>query len=309
VWAENYGSVGRASRGRAPATVCDVCRLFGLSAGREPVTATFWLLQAPDSLEAQSHRDPDGTGLGYFDADGAPHIDKQPLAAYGDRAFAEEARTIASATFVAHIRFASTGALESRNTHPFEQRGRLFAHNGVIQGLPELEQQVGADMSLVGGDTDSERFFALITAETERCGGDVGAGITAAARWVAANLPVYAINLVLVTGSDLWALRYPDTHELHVLERAPGTALHHESSHGTTVHSDHGATRKTVVVASEMMDADPAWRALESGELIHVSPDLTVSSEIAVPDPPAHRLRLEDLDAHARASQWVQQKG
>jgi predicted glutamine amidotransferase len=286
-----------------------VCRLFGLSAGDEPVTATFWLLQAPDSLEAQSHRDPDGTGLGYFDTDGTPHIDKEALAAYGDRAFAEEARTIASATFVAHIRFASTGALESRNTHPFEQHGRLFAHNGVIQGLPALERLLGPDMSLVGGDTDSERFFALISAETERNGGDVGAGIATAARWVAANLPVYAINLVLVTGSDLWALRYPDTHELHVLEREPGTALHHESSHGTTVHSEHGATRKTVVVASEMMDSDPAWRALESGELVHVSPDLAVSSELVITEAPAHLLRLEDLDPHARASQSVHQKG
>ena len=58
-----------------------------------------------------------------------------------------------------------------------------------------------------------------------------------------------------------------------------------------------------------MMDPDPAWRALESGELIHVRPDLTVSSEIAITEAPAHLLRLEDLDPHARASQSVHQKG
>jgi glutamine amidotransferase len=44
-----------------------MCRLFGMSAGSEPARAVFWLLQAPDSLAAQSHREPDGTGLGWFD--------------------------------------------------------------------------------------------------------------------------------------------------------------------------------------------------------------------------------------------------
>ena len=77
-----------------------MCRLFGLSAGAQRVTATFWLLDAPDSLREQSHREPDGTGLGYFDARGHPRIDKQPLAAFEDRAYAREARTIESATFV-----------------------------------------------------------------------------------------------------------------------------------------------------------------------------------------------------------------
>jgi glutamine amidotransferase len=32
-----------------------VCRLFGLTAGAERVRATFWLLDAPDSLRVQSH--------------------------------------------------------------------------------------------------------------------------------------------------------------------------------------------------------------------------------------------------------------
>src|SRR5262249_32789628 len=146
--------------------------------------ATFWLLDAPDSLSDQSHRDPDGTGLGYFTADGRPEIRKAPIAAFRDRCFAEEARQGESATFPAHIRFPSTGDLDYRNTHPFEQDGRLFAHNGVIEGLDDLDAELGADRSLVAGDTDSERFFALITREARARGG-VTAGIEHAARWIA----------------------------------------------------------------------------------------------------------------------------
>ncbi len=282
-----------------------MCRLFGLSAGAESVTATFWLLQAPDSLRQQSHREPDGTGLGYFDHSGRPRIDKHPIAAFSDRAFAREARTVHSATFVAHIRFASTGALELRNTHPFEQRGRLFAHNGVIADLPALERRLGEEMSLVGGDTDSERFFALITGEIERHDGDVSAGIASAVRWVAANLRVLSLNFVLITQHDLWALRYPDTHELHILERpADGVRpLEQVSSHGTRIQSDHAAQHPTVVIASEVMDSDPGWRALRSGELIHVSSALAVSTRIVLDTPPARPLSLADLPSGARASQ------
>jgi predicted glutamine amidotransferase len=183
-----------------------MCRLFGMSGGSQRVRATFWLLEAPDSLAEQSRREPDGTGVGWFDADGRARVAKQPLAAYEDQRFACEARELESTTFVAHVRYATTGAIEARNTHPFEQRGRLFAHNGVIQDLDRLEHALGEDRALVKGDTDSERFFALVTREIERHGGDVGAGIVAAARWVATQL-MYAINLVLASADGLWALR------------------------------------------------------------------------------------------------------
>jgi len=43
-----------------------MCRLFGMTGGRERVRATFWLLEAPDSLARQSRHNPDGTGVGYY---------------------------------------------------------------------------------------------------------------------------------------------------------------------------------------------------------------------------------------------------
>ncbi|GAA3126375.1 class II glutamine amidotransferase [Streptosporangium carneum] len=289
-----------------------MCRLFGLSSAPRRTRATFWLLEAPDSLSAQSHRDPDGTGLGYFDADGAPETRKAPIAAYADRRFAEEAKRVRSTTFVAHVRFASTGGLLERNTHPFEQEGRLFAHNGVVEGLDLLEARLGDDRALVRGDTDSERVFALITKEIRAHGGDVGAGIGHAARWIAANLPLYALNLVLVTPDRLWALRYPDTHELYVLERAPGGPhgdrhLEHSGSAGRIrVHSRDLSAAPALVVASERMDDNPAWRLLEPGELLHSGPDLAPVSRTILPDPPAHRLTLADLRPEAAASQRVE---
>jgi predicted glutamine amidotransferase len=280
-----------------------------MAGGERRTRATFWLLEAPDSLARQSRREPDGTGLGWFDEAGLPQLAKQPLAAYEDLAFAHEARELASTTFIAHIRYATTGAVDVHNTHPFQQRGRLFAHNGVIGDLERLDEELGDDRSFVAGDTDSERLFALVTRETERRGGDLGDGITAAADWVAQHLPVYAINIVVATHEELWALRYPDVHELWVLARGAGGPrgrrhLDAASAAGTVrVRSAHLMHHPSVIVASEPMDEDPGWRLLAPGELLRVTRTLALRSTIALPQPPARPLTLGDLEPRAAAAQ------
>src|SRR5712691_11074509 len=112
-----------------------MCRLFGLIAAPHRVHARFWLLQASDSMVEQSHRNADGTGLAYFDPDGAPVVDKEPVAAYEDSAFAREVKHVSATTFIVHVRLASTGGLARENTHPFAIDGRIMAHNGAIGDL------------------------------------------------------------------------------------------------------------------------------------------------------------------------------
>jgi predicted glutamine amidotransferase len=153
-----------------------MCRLFGLAAGSKPVKATFWLLEAPDSLAEQSRRNPDGYGLATFDVDGqaGARLEKRPVAAYHDEAFARDAKEWESPLFLAHVRYASIGTQALENTHPFEQEARVFAHNGHLEGLKTLDDQLGEYRRLVRGETDSERFFALVTKETDMHDRDPG---------------------------------------------------------------------------------------------------------------------------------------
>jgi len=44
-----------------------------------------------------------------------------------------EAKRVRFRTFVAHVRYAMTGAPEPANTHPFEPDDRLLAHNGMVE--------------------------------------------------------------------------------------------------------------------------------------------------------------------------------
>jgi len=280
-----------------------MCRLFGLTAGTVRVRATFWLLDAPDSLQVQSHRNADGTGIGFFGPAGEPVLDKQPEAAFRDQDFTHEAQQAQSSTFVAHVRFATAGGRTVQNTHPFSMAGRIMAHNGGFVELAQLDAQLGSYRDLVLGDTDSERYFALITQQTDAHGGDVAAGITAAASWIAARLPVSSLNTIVAAPGELWALRYPAAHALHVLQRpagpsepagagqAVGEGLRVRSS-TSSVHAPALDDVASVVIASERMDGESGWRMLAPGELVHVRADLSVRSEVVLPQAPAHLVPL-----------------
>jgi len=257
----------------------------------------------------QSENQPDGVGLGTFRSDSSPQVYRKPVAANRSETFIAGAHDVRSRTFLAHVRHATVKEPSIENTHPFEQHGRLLAHNGFVGDVPELRRRLGSYVELVHGETDSEHYFALITKRIDEHGGDVGAGITAAAREIAAELAVYSLNIVLTTPEDVWAFRYPETNELWILERSiggldPGIGFEERSATGILrVMSRELAILPATVIASERMDTNPDWRLLESGELVHVDAELRVTSTLAVPYPPAHIIDLSKMTTREAIAQ------
>jgi predicted glutamine amidotransferase len=283
-----------------------MCRLFGFQSGSHPIHANYWLLAAPDSMSSEGERNPDGTGIGWFTKSGQPRMDKQAEAADVDRSFAQDACRIDTNLMVSHVRMTllpksrMTGLGADHlveDTHPFMMKGRLMAHNGGFGDLTAVEDHLGDYLHLVHGHTDSERFMALVTKETDAHHGDVGAGITAAATWLSKNVPMYSLNCILIDNDNLWALRYPDQRSLHVATRMlrpepRDDTGKHFSWLGESSWAGHRLTSdkpvETVLVASERIDATADWRLLEPGELLHVGPDLQTTSTIALSEPPTH---------------------
>jgi glutamine amidotransferase len=91
-------------------------------------------------------------------------------------------------------------------------------------------------------------------------------------------LPVYSVNFLLITATDLWALRYPATNELWILQRPAGgtdtTAGLDARTDRIHARSDQLAEHSSVVLASTPF-----------------------------PGQPAHPLALTDLEPTAAASQ------
>ena len=120
-----------------------MCRLFGINAGDKQVHVDYWLVDAPDSILVESHRNPDGTGVGWFADGDTPHVDKQARSAFTDSAFTKEAKSVDARTLITHIRAATAGHDALENTHPFVFDGRVMAHNGGFGDLPAVEAQLG----------------------------------------------------------------------------------------------------------------------------------------------------------------------
>jgi glutamine amidotransferase len=286
-----------------------VCRLFGLHAGAEDVNATFWLLDAPVSISELSHRNADGYGLATFGSDGEVDLVRAPVRAADDEGFAAAARDTHAAVHLAHVRYADTGEVSEDNTHPFSLDGRAFGHNGVVSDLDELDRRLGANRALVRGQTDSERFFALMTVAIREHDGDVRAGIIATATMLARDITLYSLNFLLATAGHLWAFRYPEHNHLYVLARAPGgprgdQPLDEHSPHGTIrMRAREGSRRPLIVVASEPMDEDLGWDELASGELLHIGPDLELHREIILDEPPRKPLSLTGRAADSQAQE------
>ena len=61
-----------------------------------------------------------------------------------------------------------------------------------------------------------------------------------------------------------------------------------------TVHASQPT--EVVIIASERIDEQQDWRMLDPGELIHVGPDLSFTSTLAIERPPAHLHLLDEAD-------------
>lgn len=285
-----------------------MCRLFALHAD-QPVTAQMWLMDAPYSLVTQSRFNADGTGLAWVDeATGQVQVRKRPIAAYRSERFGRIAQQVRTRSMIAHVRLSSGTQHCDENTHPFVQDGIVTAHNGVLEvtsGMKQRVRQLGTAHH-VHGTTDSEWMAALVTGEVAAHGDDLHDGVVAALDWIARNVPVYSVNLLAMRGDELIAVRLPATNELWVLERSATAADPREpleqSSDSLRVDSEDLQDVRSVVIASEPMDDDAGWRLMDPGELIHVGPGATMTSERPF-GPLAKALTIDDLGLSAAASQ------
>src|SRR5690554_1518871 len=95
-----------------------MCRLFGFrSVINSQVHSS--LLDAENSLSAQSVKHPDRWGLAYY-LDDAPHLVKSSDTALNNSLFKKVSGIVSSQTVMAHIRKATQGEHSMLNSHPFQ---------------------------------------------------------------------------------------------------------------------------------------------------------------------------------------------
>jgi len=147
-----------------------MCELLGMSA-HHPASITLSLNEfARHGGETGPHAD--GWGVAFYDGPDANLIRESTSAADSVLMSTLRGYKLTSEIVIAHIRRASFGPVELRNTHPFRRElgGRVhtFAHNGDLPGIEDQFDLEQNGFALPVGNTDSEYAFCLLMQRLSR---------------------------------------------------------------------------------------------------------------------------------------------
>ncbi len=230
-----------------------MCELFGLSASH-PVRARETPLGRFPPRGGRLADNPDGWGLAWREA-GAFRVAKEARPGCDSALFAQLAETLASDLVIAHVRKARFPPVNTLgNTHPFRRaccgRTWVFAHNGLVPEIVEMEESRPERFCLPEGETDSEFAFCHLLGHLhEHLGRHVH---DPADDWLAEVARISELialggkfNFLLSDGAYLIAFGHD---RLHYLETA-------------------GAVPAVALVATEPLTDQGGWTAFAPGEL------------------------------------------
>lgn len=254
-----------------------MCRLLGIVSA-EPTDYRIVLREAPRSLATLSQEHRDGWGIAVSDESGTWSVEKGVLRACDDERFHEIAGGRRGNMMLAHVRLKTVGETALENTHPFEADGWVFAHNGTVKNLPQLERLCSEErLRAVQGHTDSERLFAALLTRFDQTGltsrsadAEVVPVLTEFFRELRSLKDAGTFNGLLSNGRTLYAHRFGRS--LYVLRRGLGDSIMpvRVASDGTRVETPWSGRRKAILIASEALTDEP-WFEVEDGTLLRAA--------------------------------------
>ncbi|MDY7228304.1 class II glutamine amidotransferase [Hyalangium rubrum] len=271
-----------------------MCRLFGFRSS-VPAAVHPALVTEKNSLVIQSREHKDGWGIAAYG------VEQRPLTAHGvgpahsDPDFHRVSSLVSSHTVVAHVRQASVGAVELRNSHPFLLGRWSFVHNGTLKDFERHRSSVEAlirpDLRTnIRGTTDSERCFHIfLTRLSARGNVDDSVRLEDVASALAETMGLVAA-LTDEPGKDRSAMNFLVTNgEVMVATRRHRTLYISDGRRSSTCTTSapirHGTQLNQLLIASEVLCGNQtAWNEVSEEEVIGVDGKLVL-----------HRWRLSDL--------------
>lgn len=230
-----------------------MCELFGLSASQPEVAGeALTEFRLRGGLKADN---PDGWGLAWWEGN-TFRLAKEPLPAHCSSLFEDLSASTRSNLIVAHVRKANFPPVNTlNNTHPFLRtccgKAWVFAHNGLVPDIVEMEQANGKAVCLPTGETDSEYAFCHLLSHFSQNLGDGSAVADTAASFSSLAMVSELVashgkfNFLMSDGENLIAYGHD---RLHYLERSSDTA-------------------DSAMIATEPLLGHEGWTSFEPGEL------------------------------------------
>jgi glutamine amidotransferase len=207
---------------------------------------------APCDMRGGGRINADGFGVGWFPRDGAPVRYRRGSPMWTDTALRGLATATTAGAVLAAVRNATSGmpVMESAAA-PFTSDGWLFSHNGAVTGWPDSLTGLAAtlptrDLLTLDAPTDAAVLWALVR-QRLRGGAPLDEALRDTVRDAAAAGPGSRLNLLLTDGRTVAATTW---------------------GHALSVR----VTDDSILISSEPLDPDPAWRPVPQLHLLVASP-------------------------------------
>lgn len=285
-----------------------MCRLLAYRG--DPVILGKLILEPEHSLIHQSYcateqiepTNGDGFGVAWYDLEihPEPAVLRSVRPAWNERNILSVASKIKSSCIFAHIRKATTGQVSHSNCHPFQYKNLLFMHNGTVRGFSDLRRKLLAQLddeifNWIGGQTDSEHFFALFLSNYnlrndthDKQAQDPKDAALALEKTIAQMESMkqevgitepLILNLAITNGQWLIATKYITPNS-----GCDAVSLFYSEGHNYNCHdgkvqiAESGIGGGCFVLTSERLSADvEKWKAVPENSMVVVSKDLDVS--------------------------------
>lgn len=184
-----------------------MCRLLA-TASLEPRTVADILgadQQAVFQDMARMHED--GWGHAWIDAHGRVESVRFAESGLNHAGLAGSLTAHAARAHLVHLRLATDGlACVPTNTHPFFADGMAFGHNGSAMPVELMDELIRPEIAeSIAGETDSERYFAVIRSRLAD-GLGLEAAVIEALRQLRERYPHTSLNALLLTPGQLVAI-------------------------------------------------------------------------------------------------------
>ena len=235
-----------------------MCELFGISSDYPVVVSRE--LNAFRLRGGHAADNPDGWGLAWQEH-GTFRLAKEPTPAHQSTLFAQLCGNTRSSLVIAHIRKASFPPdINMSNTHPFQRvccgKEWVFAHNGMVPDIVDIELSSNNPVCCPTGKTDSEYAFCHLLGHIARH--FHGLPAAAPSSWFE--------NLALESGqvASLGKFNFLMSDGEHLI--AYGHDRLHYQEHSRSGRSE-GTPINSVLVVTEPLEEREKWTAFEPGEL------------------------------------------
>lgn len=254
-----------------------MCRLLGIIANK-PVDLEFSL----ERFKKFANRNPDGWGIGWYE-DRKPKIFKEGISALETNKLPILSKAVRSKIIIAHVRNKGKKGAEpsERNSHPFEYKNWIFAHNGSVERQYLLSLLAPKYRDKLKGETDSEVYFYWLLQYIEKSKNVVEGIKEAVNKIIERNYT--GLNFLLSDGTSLYAFRYSnhsrDYYSLFKLKRDPSPQEPVEYLSEETkalIRSKSLKGEKAVLVCSEKLTNDENWEEINFGSLLVINNNLTI---------------------------------